>query len=325
MVTAYLFDNRRGKTVDGWVELVPGLTESQVLWIDLEDPSEAEERSAREALGLGDGTFLKSGDPDGRARLKQYESYLRVTAVGVSDAEKQPERETVVVDCFVGASWVLTVRSAEIAALDDFRAIAEGQGEIGILDAPSFLSAVLEWVVTSYLRAFDEIDESLEEFDVNTLNAPSRDPERQIAMLVDARRRLGRLRRSLAPHRELFSALGHSEFDPISSEQSAERFAQLGSKVDVALSVARDTKDGIAGSFDVLIVRTEHRTSEIIKVLTIVSILLLPGALLAGLAGMNVNFSAQTFETSALFWGVLTAIVVIAITTLGVAHRRRWI
>ena len=184
---------------------------------------------------------------------------------------------------------------------------------------------MLEWVVTSYLRAFDEIDESLEEFDVNTLKAASRDPEQQIAMLVDARRRLGHLRRTLAPHRELFSALSHSEFDPISSEQSAERFAQLGSKVDNALSVARDTKDGIASSFDVLIVRTEHRTSEIIKVLTIVSILLLPGALLAGLAGMNVNFSAHTFETSALFWGVLFAIVLIAITTLGVARRRRWI
>ena len=325
MVTAYLFDNRHGKTVEDWVELVPGLTDSQMLWIDLEDPSEDEERMARETLGLEDGSFLKSGDPEGRARLKQHDGYLRVIAVGVSDAERQPEREAVVVDCFVGAGWVLTVHSAGIAALDDFREIAEGQGEIGILDAPSFLSAALEWVVTSYLRAFDEIDESLEELDVKTLKAASRDPEQHITTLVEARRRLGHLRRALAPHRELFAALSHSEFDPISSEQSAERFAQLGAKVDLALSSARDTKDGIASSFDVLIVRTEHRTNEIIKVLTIASILLLPGTLIAGLAGMNVNFDAHAFVTSAIFWSVLVVIVVIAIATLGLARRREWI
>ncbi len=325
MVTAQLFDDRHGKPVEAWVELVPKLTDGQVLWIDLEDPSEDEERTAREALGLEDGAFRKAGDAEGTARLKQHENYLRVTVVGVSDAEKRPELEAVVVDCFVGASWVLTVHSAGIAALDDFREIAEGQGEIGILDAPSFLSAVLEWVVTSYLRAFDEIDESLEEFDVRALEAPSRDPEQHITTLVEARSRLGRLRRALAPHRELFAALSHSEYDPISSAESAERFAQLGAKVEVALSVARDTRDGIASSFDVLIVRTEHRTNEIIKVLTIASILLLPGALIAGIAGMNVNFAAHTFTTSPLFWGVLAAIATIAVATLALARNRQWI
>ena len=36
------------------------------------------------------------------------------------------------------------------------------RGEIGALDAPSFLATLLEWTVTSYLRAFDEIEEMLD-------------------------------------------------------------------------------------------------------------------------------------------------------------------
>jgi magnesium transporter len=125
----------------------------------------------------------------------------------------------------------------------------------------------------------------LEKFDVKALNNPSGDPEKQIGVLVEAPPRVGHLRRALAPHREIFAALGHSEFDPISSEGSAERFAELTSKVDTALASARDAKDGIASSFDVLIVHTEHRTNEIMKVLTLASILLLPGAFIAGVAG----------------------------------------
>jgi hypothetical protein len=40
-------------------------------------------------------------------------------------------------------------------------------------------------------------------------------------------------------------------------------------RLDSALASARDVKDAIASSFDVLIVRTEHRTNEIVKILTI--------------------------------------------------------
>ena len=220
---------------------------------------------------------------------------------------------------------MLTAHTADIAALDDFREVAEGKGEIGLLDAPSFLSTVLEWVVTSYLRAFDEIEESLDEFDVKALANPSNDPEEEIRMLSAARSRVGRLRRMLAPHREVFAALEPLRVRPALLAGIGRAVRALTARVDAALASARDARDGIASSFDVLIVRTEHRTNEIMKVLTLASILLLPGALLAGVAGMNVNFNAQTFVHSALFWLVVTAIILIALATLAFARLRRWI
>jgi magnesium transporter len=325
MVKAYLFDRRQGKTVDDWAESIHRLNKNQVLWLDLMDPSEDEAAEVLDALDLGDAGGLRFGDPEGKPGIEQHEGHLRVTAVAISDAERDPARERIVVDCFLGSNWVLTAHSAGIAVLDDFREVAEGKGEIGLLDAPSFLSTLLEWVVTSYLHAFDEIEETLDEFDVKALANPSYDPDEEIEILGDARRRVGRLRRTLAPHREVFTALSHSEFDPLSSEESAKRFVALTARVDAALASARDVRDGIASSFDVLIVRTEHRTTEIVKVLTLVSILLLPGALLAGVAGMNVNFSTRTFAHSPLFWVVATAIILIAVVTLALARLRRWI
>lgn len=326
MVTAYLFDRRQGKSVDDWADWLERLGKDQILWIDLMDPSEEETAGVFDALDLGDAAGLELGSFERKPRLEQFEGQLRVTAVAVSDAESDPEREMIIVDCFLGSNWVLTAHSAEIAVLDDFRSVAEGKGGIGMLDAPSFLTTLLEWVVTSYLRAFDEIEETLDRSDVEALQQPTTtDPEKQIETLGNARRRVGRLRRTLAPHRELFAALSHSEFDPLSSEGSAERFLALAGRVDAALASARDVRDGIASSFDVLIVRTEHRTNEIMKVLTLASILLLPGALLAGVAGMNVNFNAHTFVHSPLFWLVVTAIILIALATLALARLRRWI
>jgi magnesium transporter len=325
VVTAYLFDRRQGRAVDDWAEALDRLGRNQILWIDVTDGSDNEAAEVLEALGLGDAVDLKLDDPERKPAVEQFDDHLRVTAVAVSDTEKDPARERIVVECFLGSNWVLTVHRADIAALDEFRSVAEGKSELGVLDAPSFLTAVLEWVITSYLRAFDEIEETLEQLDVEALKRPSNDPEQQIEALGNARRRVGRLRRSLAPHREVFAALSHSEFDPLSSENSAKRFVELTARVDAALAAARDAKDGVTSSFDVLIVRTEHRTNEIMKVLTLASILLLPGALLAGIAGMNVNFNAHTFAHSPLFWVVVAAIVVIALATLAFARLRRWI
>jgi magnesium transporter len=324
-VKAYLFDKREGEIVEDWAGSLQHLSKSQVLWLDLQDPSQEQAAEIFDALHLGDVGELQLDDPEKTPAVEQQEGHLRVTAVAVSDAERDPDRERIVVDCFLGSNWVLTAHTADIAALDDFRRVAEGRGEIGLLDGPSFLSTVMEWVVTSYLHAFDEVEESLDEFDVRALANPSKDPEEEMRVLSTARSRVGRLRRTLAPHREVFAALSHSEFDPLSSPESAERFLALTTRVDAALASARDARDGIASSFDVLIVRTEHRTNEIMKVLTLASILLLPGALLAGVAGMNINFNPQVFVHSSLFWIVVTAIILIALATLGLARLRSWI
>jgi Mg2+ and Co2+ transporter CorA len=74
-----------------------------------------------------------------------------------------------------------------------------------------------------------------------------------------------------------------------------------------------------------VIARTEHRTNEIMKVLALASILLLPGALIAGVMGMNVNFNANVFAHSVMFWGVIVLIVLLAGATLGAARIRHWI
>ena len=86
---------------------------------------------------------------------------------------------------------------------------------------------------------------------------------------------------------------------------------------------ARDAREAIVGSFDVLIARGGHRTNEIMKVLTLTSVILLPGALIAGVMGMN--FKVGLFDEPVLFWVVLGLIVAIAPITIGFAKRWDWI
>jgi len=326
MLTAYLFDQKHGEKIEEWAGAARKLRKSQLLWVDLTDPSDEEERAVREGFDLADAEFRASAtEPE----FEQGNSYIRVTAIAVSDEETDADREAVVVDCFIGENWVVTAHADEIAVVDDFRKLAEGGGELGALDAPSFLATLLEWVVTSYSRAFADIEVRLEKFDLSVLRGSvtrgGRNTEQQISHLVEIRGRVGKLRRALTPHREIFATLGHPELDLISTGSSAARFEKLTAQVDNALASGRDAKDAVVSSFDLLILRTEHRTNEIVKILTLASILLLPGALIAGVMGMNVNFSFHQFARSPVFWFGVIAIVSIALGTLGFARARRWI
>jgi Mg2+ and Co2+ transporter CorA len=59
------------------------------------------------------------------------------------------------------------------------------------------------------------------------------------------------------------------------------------------------------------------------RVLTLTSVILLPGALIAGVMGMN--FRVGLFQSTWVFYVALAMILGIAVTTLAVAKLRDWI
>ena len=103
-------------------------------------------------------------------------------------------------------------------------------------------------------QALDAIELELEEFDVRVLRSPHGDAEDLIGVLVEIRQRVGALRRASRTSRSIRD-VDAAEFDPLSSEESAAKFRGLAAKTDAALAAARDAKDSVTGSFDVLIAR----------------------------------------------------------------------
>ncbi len=65
---------------------------------------------------------------------------------------------------------VVTTHHGKVEVLEEFRERAEGGGQVGALDSPSFVAAVVEWVVTSHFRAFEAVDSELEELDAKVMS-----------------------------------------------------------------------------------------------------------------------------------------------------------
>lgn len=321
VASALLFDRDQVDAVDDWESCVDELGRSSILWIDIHEPRDHEVETLTETLGLDRASKDRLASADGGPFFGDFGSYLHVTAYApASDGHRTELAE---IDCLVADHWVVTIRDQPVSVIDDFRERARGSGDTGRLDGLEFLADLLEWVLNAYVAAFDGIEDALGEFDSRAMEGRLDDPEVELRRLVELRRQVGSLRRALVSHREMFLALTRPELEAIASSSHAERFGFLRSRLEDAVQGARDSRDSIVGSFDVLIARTEQRTNEIMKVLTLTSVLLLPGALIAGIMGMN--FKVGLFQNAAYFWVVVGLIGGLAAATLLAARARKWI
>ena len=318
MSQAILFDRDEAEVLDDLVRDRPRrLGRSKLLWVDVDERTAEHAASVAEAFGLDERTRKHLKASDGPAVFEDYGRYIHVTTY----APDEETRELIAVECVVGDHWVVTAHDQRIPVLEEFKKRVSGSGDTGVLDGPSFLAALLEWVLSAYSAAFEHMEQQLEEFDIQAMRGNG--GEKDIEQLVTMRRDVGALRRALAGHRSALVALTHPELEALGDHASGERFKSLLHRFESTVQEARDAREAIVGSFDVLIARTGHRTNDIMKVLTLTSVILLPGMVLAGVMGMN--FQVGLFDAAWGFYVVVAATLAIAVLVIGVAKLREWI
>jgi magnesium transporter len=322
MTTALLFDRDRVDEVQDWTQQVDHLSRRSILWIDLDRSDRAQLDEAVVGLDLEPASAKRLADGDERPYFSDCGSYLHVTAF--TPSRRDGKTDLVKVDCLFSKQWVLTVHDKPLEVFDDFRErTTSASGEVGRLEGPEFLADLLAWVLEAYLGEFEAIELALEEFDERVMRGRHDDADEELVRLVEVRQQIGRLRRALVSHRGMFLALAQPELEAMTNAEHARRFRMLRGQLEEVVQIARDSRDAVFGSFDVLIARTEHRTNEIMKVLTLGALLFLPGALIAGVLGMN--FRVGLFQTGGYFWVVCAAIVALGTATLAFARIRDWI
>ena len=322
MTSALLFDRNEVEEVEDWIEQLGRLGRKSILWIDLDGADRRQLDEVADGLELSRTSVEKLVDDDKRPYFGDFGKYLHVTAFAPSRRDGKPD--SVKVDCLFSEQWFVTVHDTPVEVFDDFRErMTSSSGDVGRLDGAEFLADLLAWVLEAYLGEFEAIELTLEEFDARVMRGRHDDAEEELARLVEVRQQIGRLRRALVSHRGMFLALAQPELEAITSSEHAHRFRTLRGQLEEVVQVARDSRDAVFGSFDVLIARTEQRTNDIMKLLTLGAFLFLPGALIAGVLGMN--FRLEFFETGWYFWVVCAAIVAIGAATFAVARMREWI
>ena len=103
-----------------------------------------------------------------------------------------------------------------------------------------------------------------------------------------------------------------------------EVFLPVVSRFDGALLSAESTRETVLSSFNVLMTRTAQRTNDVMRVLTMATVLALPATVTAGLLGMNLIIPLPNNDPGA-FWVVMAMVLGVEVLMLGLARWRGWI
>ncbi len=320
-VRAYLYD---ATATDGEVALtsqtVAALHDRQLLWVDVTEFDNNELQLLGQTLLLQRDSVLTLIQKGRRPRLDQYPGYSQFNLQTIQQANGK--HELMEVDFILGANLIVTVHRKPAEFLNSFDKRVKGDSDLGELDAPAFLAALLDWHVTGYFRLLEDLEIEVDKIDAHALRPRhSRD---LLTELTKLRQRVAFVRRILTPHREVYAAMARPDFQVIANSTSAPHFRILADRLDRAIEAVENARELLVGSFDIFSTQTTLRTNEVIKVLTLVSFVWFPASVIVGITGLLLKVPVNPTSSHG-FWFMLLSIAFIGIATLILARWKRWI
>ncbi len=292
------------------------INDGQILWIDA-NIKEADAASVLKVLGIEGQLDLDTVTM--RPGLVAHEGFVQISIL--SAREDLVDSVPVMLHCLVGNNWIATLHDGELNLVDEFNEPLARDTRLGELTSSSFLALVFDWHLNGYFREIEAVQEGIDRVD-ELLLRPGPKPQ-LIDRLFHLRRRVTRLRKALSPHRDVFVPLSNPNSELLPSPAAAPDFRRLLQRLEHALEEVNTTREMIAVSFDIHMTEIAQNTNDIMKRLTLASVLLLPAVLLAGIMGMN--FKIEFFADPSMFWVTIFAMAFLAVCTLVYARYRKWL
>ena len=228
---------------------------------------------------------------------------------------------------FLGDSYVLTLQ--EESGHDVFQSVRarlrSGRGYARKMKGDYLAYALLDATVDQFFPILESVGDGIEAVEEELLEKPSKESLRR---LYDNKRLLLQLRRAAWPQREIFNTLIRDDSGLICTETQVF-IRDCYDHITQIIDILESFRDLAAGLMDVYLSSLGFRTNEIMRVLTIVSVMFIPLTFIAGVYGMNFD-SSKPWNMPELhwnygyeyFWGLCILCVV---TMLLFFKRRRWL
>ncbi len=190
---------------------------------------------------------------------------------------------------FIGKDYLVTVTKHPIDSVDRF--FARAQRSSGLRrDALGkstgyFLYKLLDYAFRDAKVVLRELVRETEHVESALYDAHSKTITRRLGIL---RRNILYLRHIIEPQRMLIDQFSQAGKGFISKDL-APYFDDVKDTLDSVGVVTENLKNILSGLFDVNEAFLSHRTNEIIRLLTIISVVLMPPTLITGYYGMNID------------------------------------
>lgn len=275
---------------------------NRVVWIDLTDPSPEDEAAVLQqflpihSLSLEDVTRLRREpeSPPHLPKVEEFPDYLFVIVnplrqayldlIGRDDvASATVEKPFTQLSAILTEHILITHHQERNSCIDQLQSYL-GRHPAQCDRGPDYLfHLVLDAIVDQYAPVLDHIDDALDGLEVRVIESPD---NQLFQTILRTKREIIILRKTLIYEREVLVRLARGEFELVDERETVYyrnvydhlvRFTEL---IESSREMASDLLQSHLAS-------TSNRLSQIMKVLTTISTIILPMSLISGIYGMN--------------------------------------
>jgi magnesium transporter len=185
--------------------------------------------------------------------------------------------------------------------------------------ASRLLHDVIDRLVDYCFPILYKVDANIREIEEDIFTEDVRGVLQEISWV---RRDIIALQRIIKPQIAIVANLEHKD-RPFIREDLEVYFGDVLDHLNKAWDMIEDFRGVIDGLSDTANTLASYRINEVMRILTIISVIMLPLTLLSGIYGMNVSLPLGDHPLSFAF--VLVLMVLIALSMIVYFHRRHWI
>src|SRR6187431_1963190 len=226
-------------------------------------------------------------------------------------------------DIFIGHDYVVTIPNRELLPVtrlfercqDDERL----RGQLFARGSGRLLYEVLDDLFDYCFPILDKIAHKLDVIEDEMFEGKSQEVVRDIS---NVKQEIISYRKIIKPERSTLRVLERrvEGFLPEDLEDYFDDIVDSAERIWDLLDNYKEVVDGLKSTNESVLA---HRQNDVLRLLTVISVTLLPLTLVTGIFGMNVAFPGE--GTHEAFWVIVVALLVVAATTLGFFRWRRWL
>lgn len=258
---------------------------ADLLWLDVTAPTSEDMETLRCAFDLHELALddaLKAGQ---RVKIESYPGHSFITFYAATYDPASRRVELAPLHLFVAPTFLVSVHPTPVQHIDD---LLRRLGTPALaLEARSgaVLYALLDAIVDAYFPIVDAIGDEIAALE-DRMFTRSDDEEDVFAMVFLLKKELLRLRRRVAPQRDVLNVLLRHE-QPIFRTDDVPYLQDL---YDHLVRLAENIdlyRDLLTSALDSHLSYQSNRLNRVVEVLTVASIILMTSALITGIYGMN--------------------------------------
>jgi len=299
MVTIYHYLNNEIKKLS-IKELSHCLQQPEgVLWVDLDNPSDAEEETLLVALfdfhPLAIEDTQRGMEDEGHLpKVEDFADYLfvifnPVESAGATEGNRNNhavEIRTSQLSAFLSKSALVTHHYKPLRSITNAAQLcAKNPQTLG--KGPDFLfHYIIDDIVDNYTPILDALDDAIDDMEEEVFRSPS---QRTMVRILRLKKDIMTIRRIAVYQREMLNRLSRGEFALIAHDEMIY-YRNVYDHLVRMTDLAESYRDMVSGLLDAYLSVTSNNLNRVMKVLTIISTIFLPLSFITGFFGMNFRF-----------------------------------